>query len=66
MSSRPFAPQDFGVIRVRNHRFSKHRKPWSPLLGFLVASCLPVVLLIGLMWWLVNRPQTQLPPRRGE
>ena len=56
MSSRPFAPQDFGVIRVRNDRFSKHRQPWSPFLGFLVAhlfACGPVDW--RLMWWLVNR-----------
>jgi hypothetical protein len=55
MSSRQFPPQDFGVIRVQSNRVRKHRERWHPLWVFFILTCVPVCLIGGLAWWLVNR-----------
>lgn len=52
MSSRPFAPQDFGVLRIRNKRFRKHREPWSPMWAILCVAAISIASLCGLVWWL--------------
>ncbi|QEG00991.1 hypothetical protein Mal15_50670 [Stieleria maiorica] len=60
MSSRPFGPQDFGVIRIRNYRFRRHREPWSPIWLLAGAASLSITVLSGLVWWLTAPPPTSL------
>ncbi|WP_182866159.1 DUF1553 domain-containing protein [Rhodopirellula sp. JC639] len=61
MSSRPFGPQDFGVIRIRNHRFRRHREPWSPIWLLAGGVSLSVAVLSGLVWWLTVPPPPEQP-----
>ena len=52
---RPFAPKDLGVIRVSKNRFRRRRERWNPIWGFMLVTLLPVLMLSGLAWVLVNR-----------
>ncbi|MCA9137355.1 MAG: DUF1553 domain-containing protein [Planctomycetales bacterium] len=65
MPSHPFAPQDFGVVRIRNHRFRRHREPWRQVWAFTCVVVVSIGFLGGFLWWYGNPTATTTASSSG-